>query len=129
MALVNRGRLSVQPVEKETYDVICTLAEKGGWDDNAKDTTTRASKKSNKADKATADKSTSTDGKKKRGRPMKKSSASDKKETDETIDEEEMKEETEENKDGEESPKREKRKAVEEPEQTPTRKSARKKKE
>ncbi|KAH9833791.1 DUF55-domain-containing protein [Rhodofomes roseus] len=32
MALVTRGRLSVQRVEEKTWDVILQLAEKGGWD-------------------------------------------------------------------------------------------------
>ena len=33
MALVTRGRLSVQRVEEETWEVIEQLAEKGGWDE------------------------------------------------------------------------------------------------
>ncbi|EGO27974.1 hypothetical protein SERLADRAFT_462319 [Serpula lacrymans var. lacrymans S7.9] len=33
MALVNRGRLSVQSVDEKTFEVVQTLAEKGGWDD------------------------------------------------------------------------------------------------
>ncbi|ORY28039.1 EVE domain-domain-containing protein [Naematelia encephala] len=32
MALVNRGRLSVQPVEQVAYDAIEMLGTKGGWD-------------------------------------------------------------------------------------------------
>ncbi|WVN89788.1 uncharacterized protein L203_105018 [Cryptococcus depauperatus CBS 7841] len=32
MALVNRGRLSVQPVEGEAYDAIVKLGMQGGWD-------------------------------------------------------------------------------------------------
>ncbi|EGO02255.1 hypothetical protein SERLA73DRAFT_14257, partial [Serpula lacrymans var. lacrymans S7.3] len=32
MALVNRGRLSVQSVDEKTFEVVQTLAEKGGWD-------------------------------------------------------------------------------------------------
>ena len=35
MALVNRGRLSVQPLEERTYNIICSLAEKGGWTEGA----------------------------------------------------------------------------------------------
>jgi protein phosphatase-4 regulatory subunit 3 len=31
MALINRGRLSVQPVEEEAFRVIVELGEKGGW--------------------------------------------------------------------------------------------------
>ena len=34
MALINRGRLSVQPVEEETFKVIQMLAERGGWEEN-----------------------------------------------------------------------------------------------
>lgn len=33
MALVNRGRLSVQRVEEGTWKVIEQLAKKGGWDE------------------------------------------------------------------------------------------------
>ena len=33
MALVNSGRLSVQPVDQEAWSVIETMAEKGGWDE------------------------------------------------------------------------------------------------
>jgi len=33
MALVSRGRLSVQKVEEETWDVIQQLGQKGGWDE------------------------------------------------------------------------------------------------
>ncbi|KAH8118754.1 PUA-like domain-containing protein [Phellopilus nigrolimitatus] len=32
MALVNRGRLSVQPVEEVAFVIVQLLAEKGGWD-------------------------------------------------------------------------------------------------
>ena len=32
MELVGRGRLSVQRVEENAYEVIRQLAEKGGWD-------------------------------------------------------------------------------------------------
>ena len=35
MALLNRGRLSVQRVEEETWDVVNELAEKGGWEEPA----------------------------------------------------------------------------------------------
>lgn len=35
MALVNRGRLSVQPVEEGAWDVVKLLAEKGGWTEAA----------------------------------------------------------------------------------------------
>lgn len=35
MALVNRGRLSVQRVEEDTWNVIEQLAEKGGWEEGA----------------------------------------------------------------------------------------------
>jgi hypothetical protein len=33
MALVGRGRLSVQPVEPAAWDAVCALAEKGGFED------------------------------------------------------------------------------------------------
>lgn len=33
MALVNRGRLSVQPVSDEAYDAIVAMGEKGGMDE------------------------------------------------------------------------------------------------
>lgn len=33
MALLNRGRLSVQPVTKDAYDAILLLGTKGGWDE------------------------------------------------------------------------------------------------
>lgn len=32
MALLNRGRLSVQPVSKEAYDAVVALSVNGGWD-------------------------------------------------------------------------------------------------
>lgn len=34
MALINRGRLSVQPVDEKTWDAIVKLADTGGWNDN-----------------------------------------------------------------------------------------------
>jgi len=34
MALVSRGRLSVQKVEEKTWDVIQQLGQKGGWGEN-----------------------------------------------------------------------------------------------
>lgn len=33
MALINRGRLSVQPVERDAWDAVVKLAEQGGWED------------------------------------------------------------------------------------------------
>jgi hypothetical protein len=42
MALVNRGRLSVQRVDEATFDVLSTMAERGGWEDM--DTTKKAKK-------------------------------------------------------------------------------------
>ncbi|KAB8336863.1 hypothetical protein FH972_021171 [Carpinus fangiana] len=33
MALLNRGRLSVQPVTDEAYEAVRLLGEKGGWED------------------------------------------------------------------------------------------------
>ena len=35
MALLNRGRLSVQPVEEAAYNVIQELAENGGWEEGS----------------------------------------------------------------------------------------------
>lgn len=32
MALLNRGRLSVQPVTKEAFEAVVKLSEKGGWE-------------------------------------------------------------------------------------------------
>lgn len=34
MALITRGRLSVQPVEEQTFAIIEKLAETGGWGDD-----------------------------------------------------------------------------------------------
>ncbi|EIN10939.1 DUF55-domain-containing protein [Punctularia strigosozonata HHB-11173 SS5] len=57
MALVNRGRLSVQRVEETTFDVISSMTERGGWDDKElskkaqKKTSTKASKKGETEDK------------------------------------------------------------------------------
>ena len=46
MALVNRGRLSVQPVEETTYGIMQLLADRGGWEDmNTKPTAKRSSDK------------------------------------------------------------------------------------
>ena len=33
MALINRGRLSVQPIEKDAWTTVVSLAENGGWDE------------------------------------------------------------------------------------------------
>jgi hypothetical protein len=33
MALVSRGRLSVQRVDKEAWDTLVLLAERGGWEE------------------------------------------------------------------------------------------------
>ena len=50
MALVNSGRLSVQPVSEDAWAVIVMMAEKGGWDEinfaksKAKTTKNKASK-------------------------------------------------------------------------------------
>ena len=33
MALIKRGRLSVQPVEEDAWKAVQLLAEKGGWDE------------------------------------------------------------------------------------------------
>lgn len=48
MALINRGRLSVQPVEEKTWDVIRMLAEKGGWDESSTKPTKAAKRKTDK---------------------------------------------------------------------------------
>lgn len=51
MALVNRGRLSVQRVEEDAWDTVSMLAEKGGWGENVsgQDDKTKSVTKSNKA--------------------------------------------------------------------------------
>lgn len=36
MALVNRGRLSVQPVKEEAWNTVQLLAKTGGWDETNK---------------------------------------------------------------------------------------------
>ncbi|KAH9927299.1 PUA-like domain-containing protein [Fomitopsis serialis] len=46
MALVTRGRLSVQRVDEKTWDVIQQMADKGGWD---ADTVTRSKAKARPA--------------------------------------------------------------------------------
>src|ERR1700761_6847036 len=33
MTLLGKGRLSVQPVEEGAWNAICTLGEKGGWEE------------------------------------------------------------------------------------------------
>jgi hypothetical protein len=35
MALINRGRLSVQRVDEQVWDVVKRLAERGGWEKDA----------------------------------------------------------------------------------------------
>ncbi|KAH8096613.1 PUA-like domain-containing protein [Cristinia sonorae] len=47
MALVTRGRLSVQRVEEKTYDVLLEMGQRGGWDeiDTKKSKATKTSKK------------------------------------------------------------------------------------
>lgn len=35
MALVTRGRLSVQRVEEQTYEILVQMGERGGWDEAA----------------------------------------------------------------------------------------------
>jgi hypothetical protein len=58
MALVNSGRLSVQPVNEEAWGVIEMMAEKGGWDgmniDKRKAKTVKANDESKKATKGRA---------------------------------------------------------------------------
>ncbi|EMD40365.1 hypothetical protein CERSUDRAFT_110960 [Gelatoporia subvermispora B] len=62
MALVNRGRLSVQRVELNAWGIIQMLAEKGGWDNPSSGTSKpSANSKSLKAKKA-AKKSGTADG-------------------------------------------------------------------
>ncbi|KAL5527836.1 hypothetical protein ACEPAG_6637 [Sanghuangporus baumii] len=39
MALIKRGRLSVQPVEEDAWEAVQLLAEKGGWEDDLETTT------------------------------------------------------------------------------------------
>ena len=56
MALLNRGRLSVQPVEEEAYTVVQKLAETGGWEDDVGKTSKGKKKDDTHAKKsATAD--------------------------------------------------------------------------
>ncbi|KAK7696146.1 hypothetical protein QCA50_000797 [Cerrena zonata] len=46
MALINRGRLSVQPVEETAWGTMEMLADRGGWDDmNTKPTAKRKNEK------------------------------------------------------------------------------------
>lgn len=57
MALLNRGRLSVQPVTEEAYDAVVALSRKGGWDSwsgkwNPKAASSTASAASNGRNKA-----------------------------------------------------------------------------
>ena len=33
MALVNRGRLSVQRIDEDAWEIIQNMAERGGWED------------------------------------------------------------------------------------------------
>ncbi|CDO73841.1 hypothetical protein BN946_scf185015.g170 [Trametes cinnabarina] len=61
MALVTRGRLSVQRVHEETWEVITQLAEHGGWDEEGTGRTNKAQAK--QRSKAKAD-----DGKQSRGK-------------------------------------------------------------
>jgi len=44
MALVSRGRLSVQRVEQAAWDAIQTMADKGGWDEGKTKNTRRRKK-------------------------------------------------------------------------------------
>jgi protein phosphatase-4 regulatory subunit 3 len=65
MALVNRGRLSVQPVEEDAYDAIVALGEKGGWDEDAvgkKPAKAKAAKAPTSASKRKAEDSDGDDG-------------------------------------------------------------------
>ena len=59
MALIKRGRLSVQPVEEDTWKAVRLLAEKGGWeeDETPKSATNTCAKprKGMKRGKGTAD--------------------------------------------------------------------------
>ncbi|KAI5114659.1 hypothetical protein M0805_007770, partial [Coniferiporia weirii] len=48
MALVNRGRLSVQPVEEDAWAAVQLLAERGGWDEEAPGTGTKSRKNAKK---------------------------------------------------------------------------------
>lgn len=58
MALVNRGRLSVQRVERPAWDAITLLAERGGWEEK------RASAGGDQPTKAAQAKKSQTKGKK-----------------------------------------------------------------
>jgi len=57
MALVTRGRLSVQRVDEKTWGVIQQMADKGGWD---ADTVTRAKVKARPAPAGKSRKTRST---------------------------------------------------------------------
>jgi hypothetical protein len=48
MALINRGRLSVQRVEQEAWNAIEKLAANGGWDDTANSNKTATKRTSSK---------------------------------------------------------------------------------
>jgi hypothetical protein len=58
MALVNSGRLSVQPVSEEAWTIIEMMADKGGWDEinfvKGKPKTTKGDSESKKANKGRA---------------------------------------------------------------------------
>ena len=59
MALIKRGRLSVQPVEEDAWTAIHLLADKGGWDENEKKSGSRKSESSSKKGKVEGSKKTS----------------------------------------------------------------------
>lgn len=50
MALLNRGRLSVQRVEQAAWDAVQTMADKGGWSDG-QEKKTKSRKKQTPEDK------------------------------------------------------------------------------
>lgn len=96
MALLNRGRLSVQPVEEDAFTVIQKLAETGGWEDDLskggrgrkKDgspgTTTRRGKKSEKlADQQREGMNEMNDGEEVEAKSSHKSKGTKRKATDE----------------------------------------------
>ena len=71
MALVTRGRLSVQRVEQEAWDAIQTMADKGGWgEEHAKKNKGR--KKQVSEDKEDGEGASSKEPVKAKGNPRKR---------------------------------------------------------
>ena len=71
MALVTRGRLSVQRVEQAAWDAIQTMADKGGWDEG-KTKNTRRRKKQSPEDEDGGEETPSGEVAKAKGNPRKR---------------------------------------------------------